>query len=134
MRKLLLALVVGALALGGCAQLQNVLSEAKGIYTFATTATVTSGQVGIIANAFDVLKETAYNYARYCVNNKFPQPLCSASNRRDVIKAVTAGTAARVTLEASITSGVPATATVYNTLVSAVNALRQTPISNVPAS
>lgn len=134
MRKLVLALALGAMTLGGCAQLNTALSEVKGIYTFATTATVTSGQVGIVANAFDVLKDTAYNYARYCVNNKFPRPLCSAANRRDVIKAVNSGTAARNALEASITSGQPATATLYNALVSAVNALKATPINTVPAS
>lgn len=121
MKKLLL---IAALALGGCAQLQ-------GVYTLATTATVPAGDVVIAANSFDALKGTAINYGRYCVAQKFPQPICSASNRRAVIKAVNGGTAARVQLEASINTGQPAIATVYNTLIAAVNALQASPINTV---
>jgi len=124
MKKLALLL---ALALGGCANLQ-------GIYTLATTATVPATTVVITANAFDALKATAVNYANYCVAQKFPQPICSASNRRSVIKAVNAGTAARVQLEASINSGQPALSTVYNALVAATNTLTASPINTVKGS
>lgn len=110
------------LALAGCANLQS-------IYTLATTATVPSGTVVIAANSFDALKATAINYANYCVAQKFPQPVCSAANRRAVIKAVNAGTSARVQLEASINTGQPALSTVYNTLVAAVNTLTASPIN-----
>lgn len=119
--------LVLALALGGCASLQSV-------YTLATTATVPAGTVVIAANSFDALKATAINYANYCVAQKFPQPICSAANRRSVIKAVNAGTAARVQLEASINTGQPAISTVYNTLVSAVNTLTASPINTVKGS
>lgn len=121
MKKLVLLL---ALALGGCANLQN-------IYTLATTATVSSSQVVIAANSFDALKATAVNYGLYCIAQKFPQPICSAANRRSVIKAVNAGTAARVQLEASMNTGQSALSTVYNTLVSAVNTLTASPINTV---
>jgi hypothetical protein len=124
MKKLILVL---ALALGGCANLQ-------GIYTLATTATVPSSTVIITANAFDALKATAINYGQYCVAQKFPQPICSAANRRSVIKAVNAGTAARNTLEASINSGQPALSTAYNTLVAATNTLTASPINTVKGS
>lgn len=121
MKKLALIL---ALALGGCAQLQ-------GVYTLATTATVPAGDVVIAANSFDALKATAINYGRYCVAQKFPQPICSAANRRAVIKAVNGGTAARIQLEASINTGQPAIATVYNTLIAAVNVLNASPMNTV---
>lgn len=121
MKKLVLIL---ALALGGCANLQ-------GIYTLATTATVPASEVVIAANSFDAVKATAVNYGRYCIDQKFPAPICSAANRRAVIKAVRIGTAARNALEASINSGQPALSTIYNTLISSVNALNASPINTV---
>ena len=123
MKKLILSAIL-AVSLGGCANLQS-------IYTLATTATVPASTVVITANAFDALKATAINYANYCVAQKFPQPVCSAANRRSVIKAVNAGTAARVQLEASLTTSQPALSTVYNSLVAAVNALTASPINSV---
>lgn len=113
-----------ALALGGCAQL-------NGIYTLATTATVPAGDVIIAANAFDALKATAVNYGNYCVAQHFPVPVCSKANRRSVIKAVNAGTAARIQLVSSINTGQPAIATVYNVLIAAVNNLNASPVNTV---
>ena len=133
MRKLLVIAVL-ALSLGACAQVQKVLDEAKGIYDFATTATVSAAQAGIVANAYDALKATATNYANYCITQKFPQPLCSAANRRAVIKGVRSGDAARAQIELSITTGQPVVASLYNTLVAAIQALQTTPISTVKGS
>lgn len=130
MKKLLILAALG-LSLAGCAQLQTAINEVKGVYTYATTATVTPGQAGIVANAYDAIKGTANNYGNYCVARKFPQPICSAANRRAVIRAVKSGDAARAQIEAPIAAGQPVAATVYNTLVSAFNALRATPINNV---
>jgi len=133
MRKLLVIAAL-ALSLGACAQVQKVLDEAKGIYDFATTATVSAAQAGIVANAYDALKATATNYANYCITQKFPQPLCSAANRRAVIKGVRSGDAARAQIELSITTGQPVVASLYNTLVAAIQALQTTPISTVKGS
>lgn len=126
MKKILGILLFTAM-LGGCAGLQTV-------YTLATTATVPVTDVVIAANSFDALKATAINYGRYCIAQKFPQPICSAANRRGIIRAVNAGTAARIQLEASISTGQPAIATVYNALISAVNALTASPINTVKGS
>lgn len=128
MRKLFTILAV-ALSLGGCAQLETAIEDIKGAYVFATTTTVTAGQAGIVANAYDALKGTAVNYGNYCIQQKFPQPVCSAANRRAVIKAVRAGDAARAQIEAPIATGQPIPATIYNTLVAAINALKSTPIN-----
>lgn len=133
MKKLLILAALGV-SLGGCAQLKTALTEIQGVYTFATTATVTSGQAGIVANAYDALKVTATNYGNYCIVQKFPQPLCSAANRRAVIRGVAAGTAARAQIEAAVVSGQPVAAAVYNALVSAVQALQATPINTVKGS
>jgi len=111
MRKLALTIAL-AVGLAGCAQLQTAITDLKGAYVFATTTTVTAGQAGIVANAYDALKGTAVNYGNYCVAQKFPQPVCSAANRRAVIKAVRSGDAARAQIEAPITAGQPVTATI----------------------
>jgi hypothetical protein len=129
-----IAIAALVIALGGCTQFKTALSDLQGAYTFATTATVSSGQAGIVANAYDALKVTATNYGNYCIAQKFPQPLCSAANRRAVIKGVAAGTAARAQIEAAVTTGQPIVGTVYNALVSAVNALQATPINTVKGS
>lgn len=126
-----IVIALAAMALGGCAQLQTALDEVKGVYTFATTATVDSGQAGIVANAYDILKNTATNYGNYCITQKFPQPLCSAANRRAVIKGVSSGTAARAQIEVAISTSQPISGTVYNAIVAAVQALQATPINTV---
>lgn len=119
-------------ALGtGCAQLQAL----QGVYHTVTTATVPAGDAVIAANAFDALKATAVNYGKSCLAQKkatgaWPQPVCSDGNRRIVVKAVRAGTAARVQLEASVTTGQPAVGTVYNALIAAVSSLQSAPITN----
>jgi len=128
MKKLALIAML-ALGLAGCTQLQTAITDLKGAYEFATTTTVAAGQAGIVANAYDALKGTAVNYGNYCVTQKFPQPVCSAANRRAVIRAVRSGDAARAQIEVPITSGQPVAATIYNTLVAAVNALKTTPIN-----
>lgn len=125
MRKLL-ALVL-AIGLGGCATLNSDIAKLQQVYTIATTATVSPTTVVVTANAFDALKATAVNYARYCIQGKFVDPICSAANRRNVVKFVRSGTAARNQLELSVTTNTPATATLYNVLVAAVNGLQSNP-------
>ena len=126
-------LIVGllALSLGACAQLQTALNDIQSTYTLVTTTTVDPQQAAVVANAFDALKATATNYAHYCVAQKFPQPLCSASNRRLVIKSIKAGTAARLQIEAAITTNTPVTGAVYNALLAAVQSLQGSAINTV---
>lgn len=121
MNRIINALIL-CVALAGCSTLQTVQQVA--------TATVPSAVVVPTANAFDILKGTATNYGRYCIANKMPEPICSASNRRLVIKFVRSGTGARNQLEDSITSGVPAAASIYNVLVAAVQGLQGTPAAS----
>ncbi len=116
-----------ALWLGACATLQADITRLSQVYTVVTTATVSPTTVIVTANAFDALKATAVNYARYCIQGKFVDPICSALNRRNVVKAVRSGTAARNQLELSITTNTPAAATIYNVLVAAVNGLQSSP-------
>jgi hypothetical protein len=116
--------------LGGCVTLQGDIAKLQQVYTIVTTATVPPSTIIITANAFDALKATAINYGTYCIQGKFIDPICSAANRRIVVKAIRTGTAVRNQLELSISSGTPASATLYNVLVSAVNSLSQSPALN----
>lgn len=125
MKKLLIPLVCFWLA--GCATFNADIAKLQQVYTVVTTAEVPPTTVIVTANAFDALKATATNYGRYCIQGKFIDAICSAVNRRKVIQFVRAGTSARNQLELSITTNTPATATIYNTLVAAVNGLTQSP-------
>lgn len=121
MHRIILAAAL-ALTLGACSTLQTIQQVA--------TATVPAEVVIPTANAFDILKGTATNFARYCVANAMPQPVCSVSNRRAVVRFVRSGTAARKQLVDSVGSGTPAAASVYNVLVAAVQGLQGTPAAS----
>lgn len=120
------SIVLLALSLAGCANNMAVLGAIQQV----ATATVPASVVVPAANAFDILKGTATNYGRYCIQGKFVDPLCSVSNRRIVVKFVRSGTAARNQLEDSVTNGTPAAASVYNLLVSAIQGLQGTPAAS----
>lgn len=122
-------LVIAALAvsLGGCAAIQNL----EGTFNLVTTATVEPSYVNIAINTYAALKQTAVNYGSYCVTQKFPQPVCSAANRRAVIRFVKAGDGAVETLEPALASGQPLLSTTYNALIGAVNGLKTTPITTI---
>lgn len=124
MKRLILAAAL-ALSLGACSTLDTINTIQQ-----VATATVPASVVIPAANAFDILKGTAVNYGRYCIANKMPEPICSASNRRIVVKFVRSGTSARNQLEVSLTTGQPATASVYNTLVAAIQGLKGTPVTS----
>lgn len=129
MRKIILALTV-SLALGGCAGLQQKIDIATGIYNKVTETTVPAAVVVPTANAFNILKAGATNYARYCIQQNMQPAICSKDNRRVVVRSVRAGTAARNQMEASLVAGQPALASIYNVLVSAVQGLQNSPAAS----
>jgi hypothetical protein len=124
MKRLIIAATL-ALTLGACSTLDTINTIQQ-----VATATVPASVVIPAANAFNILKGTAVNYGRYCIANKMPEPICSASNRRIVIKFVRSGTSARNQLEGSLATGQPAAASVYNTLVAAIQGLKGTPVTS----
>lgn len=113
-------LLIAALALSaaGCAQLQGL----KSAYSIVTESTVPAQSVIVAANAFDALQGTATQYLIYCKAN-LATAICSAANRRNVIKYVRVGRAARNQLETSIASGANGPAPVYNALIAAITQL-----------
>lgn len=126
MRNILLALTL-TLTVAGCAGLQQKLEIATGVYKTVTETTVPASAVIPTANAFNILKAGATNYGRYCIQQDMVPSICSASNRRIVVKAVRAGTKARKQLVASIEQNQPALSSVYNVLVAAVQDLQKSP-------
>ncbi len=132
MKRLIIACAI-ALSLTGCAGLQKQIEFASGIYTTVTETEVPANVVIPLANAFDILKGAAVNYGRYCISKQMAPSICAADIRRQVIRAVRSGTAARNQLEISVRTGQPALGSVYNVLVSAVNGLKASPVSTVGA-
>ncbi len=106
------------LSLGACANLKTV-------YTIITGASVSPAQIIIAANAFDASEGTATQYLVYCKAN-LTTTICSADNRRSVIKWVRFGRAARNQLETYVAAGNAGPAALYNTLITAINQLNLT--------
>jgi len=124
--KRIIAITLLGLFLAGCAKEMALLGTIQQV----ATATVPASVVIPAANAFDILKDTATNYARYCIQGKFVDAICSAGNRRIVVKFVRSGTSARDQLEDSVQNGTPAAASIYNVLVAAVQGLQGTPAAS----
>jgi hypothetical protein len=128
MRRLLVAAIaLVTLAVAGCSTIQNI----EGAFNVVTTSTVSPGYANVAINTYYALKETAVNYGQYCIAQKFPQPVCSASNRRAVIRFVKAGDGAVSALQPALSSGQPLLSTAYNSLVGAINGLKASPIATV---
>jgi len=121
MKRLALILAL-ALTLSACANLKTV-------YQVITEASVSPTQIIVAANAFDALEGTATQYLVYCKSN-LATPVCSANNRRSVIKYVRSGRAARNQLETYVTVGNAGPSGLYNTLIAAINQLNLTPAAS----
>ncbi len=120
----LFAIGLAAVLLVGCA---GELEKLRQVYTVATTTTVPASVVRPAANTFDILKGTAVNFARYCIASNFTPVGCDVDTRRKISTFIKQGTKARIALRASVETGQPALATVYNLLVNAVTGLQATP-------
>lgn len=120
MRRFLLGFGL-ALALGGCAALQNA-------YTIATGASVTPNQVYIAANAFDAVEATATTYLKLpACGSAGASSLCRTQAAVNaIVPAVRSGRAARNQLEAAVSAsgGTPVSATIYSVLTGATNTLQ----------
>lgn len=125
MKRIALALLL-ALSVTGCAQLQKLQT----VYQEVSSATVTPQQVYIAANTFDGIQATATQYLTYCRAN-LTVALCSADNRRIVIRGVRAGRSARNQLETYLSQSTPAPSAIYNTLVAAITNLQQSAATKV---
>lgn len=91
MRKLLIAATL-ALALGGCANVQNAWDTLTG-------SRVSPQAVYVSMNVFDGFERTATNYLRLCHGSP-SNPVCSKNAEVQIANAVRAGRVARNNLKA----------------------------------
>lgn len=116
MKRILPLLLV--LSLGACAQVNSLIG-------LATTA-VTPTEAIIAANAFDAAESGATGFLTYCKAN-MTNVICSAGNRRSVIKFVRAGRQARNQVETYVQTSTSIPAAVYNALITATSNIKATP-------
>ncbi len=121
MKRLALVLAL-ALTLSACANLKTA-------YQVITEASVSPTQIIVAANVFEALEGTATQYLVYCKSN-LATPVCSADNRRSVIKYARSGRAARNQLETYVATGNAGPSGLYNTLIAAINQLNLTPTTS----
>lgn len=121
MKKILILAL--ALTLGGCAA---ELQKLKTVYEVVTTASVSPDKILVAANAYDLIAGGATQYLVYCKAN-ITTAICSADNRRTVIRAGRAGHKARDQLEPYIVAGGAGPGAIYNALIAAVNTLNASP-------
>lgn len=124
MKKILAGLALAAaLTLAGCA---GELQKLQTVWTVVNGATVSPKAILVAANSFDALERTAAKYLDYC-RPRLSEPICSAGNRRVVIRAVREGRGARDQLEVYISGQTPGPARLYNILIGALNTLTASP-------
>lgn len=109
--------------MGGCT---SELSKLQTVYSVVTQATVSPTEIIVAGNSFDALESLATQYLNYCRGN-LTVSICSSDNRRTTIRAVRAGRSARNQLEPYVASGTAGPSVIYNTLVTAINALKVSP-------
>lgn len=126
MRRIIFAALL-AISLGGCAAIQKIETA----YHTVTETTVSPKQIYIAAQTFNGLQATATQYLVYC-RDHLTTDVCSADNRRIVIRSIRKGRSARNQLETYITQSKPAPATLYNVLVDAITSINNSPATKVP--
>jgi hypothetical protein len=114
-----------AFTVSGCATFQTFEKVQE-----IANATVSSEVVIPTANAFNILKAGATRVAEYCIRENFTPVICEEGTRRNISKAVRAGTGARKRLRDTLVNGTPAAASVYNLLVGAVQDLQNSPANS----
>ena len=112
------AVILFALSLGACANLQNAWNTVTG-------ATVSPQAVYLAENGYDALEVTAKNYLHIC-RTAPKTPGCSAEAISKVIPAVRAGRVARTNLDAFMKAHPDALGAsgLYDALISATNTLQ----------
>lgn len=96
MKRLIPILMIAALAMGGCAQLQAFDNDVKTAFQVATSAAVTPQQAYIAINVYDGVAATATNYLGWPKCNGTNGPACrDPVVRAQIKKVVLAGRLAR---------------------------------------
>lgn len=122
-RKILAAALV-AFTVAGCGP--NTFGTFQKITDVATT-TVPAEVVIPASNSYLILKAGATRFAEYCILQKMQPAACEPGIRRSIVKAIRTGDNARIKLRATLDTGAPASVTVYNLLIGAVQDLQNSP-------
>lgn len=123
---LILVAALGSLALGGCAA---DFAKFQNAFTVLTQTTVPASYALVLANSYDGLASGATAYLNYCgkvLASGVDQSVCSAGNRRAVIKGVRAGRPIRNEIEGYVTTQTTVPTAIYNSLLDIVNVLNST--------
>ncbi len=123
--KKLLAIVLLTMTLGGCA---GTLGKIETAYEVITSASVTPTQIIVAGNAFAAAEIAAAGYLTYCKTHK-PDSACALVIRKRVIASVRVARDARNQLEPYAVNGRAGPAVIYNTLITAISAIK----ANTPA-
>jgi len=133
-------LTVGVLSLGlltgGCADFSTKFSAdivaVKQAWQVATTTTVSPQAALVIANSFNVARDAATGYLKYCASH-LTEASCSDDNRRKVITAVRAGIKLRTQVEGYVAAKTTVPQALYNSFQTIVNTLANSPVANFGA-
>lgn len=125
MKKLSILLAAAlALALGACAELQQVES-------YITSASVPTNDVLVAVNAFNAAEVTATNYLNYCTAHPRTAP-CPIATINALGNAVHTGIGARNNIEAYIAAN-PTSGVVPQALFTAITSALSATTANTPA-
>lgn len=124
-RKAIAAAIV-AFSLAGCATFDTIQKVQE-----IANATVPASVVIPAANTFNIVKAGATRFAEYCVREKMAPAICEVGTRRAVVKAVRIGTGARNSMRDTLVNGTPASASIYNLMVGAIQDLKNSPANSV---
>lgn len=125
MRKLLVVCAV-ALSLGGCAAQMQQLQDAFETVAALSETKVSVKSVAVISASFNTLKAGATQYLIYCKTN-LERNVCSAENRRLVIKNVKVGTDLRDQLQEAARNGTSIPSATFTGLKTIITALGKSP-------
>lgn len=122
MRKLLVITLL-AFTLGGCG---TQLEQIKQAYETVSGLKVSAKSVVVISSSFNTLKSGATQYLVYCKTN-LERNVCSADNRRKVIRYVDEGTKLRDQLQEAAKRGDTVPTATFNALKGIITALGKSP-------
>jgi hypothetical protein len=120
-----IAVAILAFALSGCATIDTIQKVQE-----VANATVPASVVIPAANTFNIVKSGATRFAQYCVQQNMTPAICEAGTRRAVVKAVRVGTGARNRMRDTLVNGTPASASIYNLMVGAIQDLKNSPANS----
>lgn len=123
-RRILVAAAL-AFSIAGCTTIDTIQKVQE-----VANATVPASVVIPAANTFNIVKAGATRFAEYCVREKHAPAICSVETRRSVVKAVRVGTGARDRMRDTLVNGTPASASIYNLMVGAIQDLKNSPANS----